>query len=90
MKNVHNAVSDVMEELDMINDYNDIVEDEGNNIYTVTFQSKREQNNYCKLRVCILPNDLLVVTEHERVGMNRGFITMLIEEVEIAIDPDWV
>ena len=88
MKNVHNASSDVLVELDIEEHYRVSVEDENAGMYRVTFQSKQDQNNYCIIRVHFLFNDDVVVTVHERSGMNHHFAHVLKEELAIAIDPD--
>lgn len=87
MKNVHNASSDVLVELDIEEYYTAAIADENDGVYRVTFQSKQDQNNYCILRVHYLFNNTVVVTVHERSGMNHHFTHVLKEELAIAIDP---
>lgn len=97
MMNIHNAVSDTLNDLDM-NVEAHIREENGH--YYVTFQSKQNGNNRIELRVTynvtsgnnVLDDDweeTLDVQLLEHPGFRRTSAVLLMEYLTSTIDPDY-
>ena len=85
MKNIHNAVSDTMDDLDLY-DFITYEIDDIRNI--VTFRYKDNANKFLHLRVSERNRHVYVMYAGSE-GLTDSFRTVLFESLAISLDPDY-
>lgn len=98
MKSLSNAVPEVLEEMELTEFYDHhIHEVRPDVLYHVTFQDKRNGNNRLVVSVEYTNDTNLLEWWEENVhleivennGFRPAFVDILLEELEVAIDPDY-
>lgn len=98
MRSLENAVPEVLEELELTEFYeHHIHEVRPDVLYHVTFQDKRNGNNKLVVSVEYTHDTNLLEWWEENVhleiveshGLRPAFVDILLEELELAIDPDY-